>query len=113
MNKKKIISLLLTLICFVFISGCQSKSNKKNVELFIFKPESVKIFEKLAKDYEKLHPDINIEVSAPGDAYAVLKTRIVKGKIPDLIGLGGEQYYVEYAKSGIFEDLTNDPMMKS
>ena len=33
MNKKKIISLLLTLICFVFISGCQSKSNKKNVEL--------------------------------------------------------------------------------
>ena len=113
MNKKNIIILFITVFSVIFISGCKSQTDKKTVELFIFKPESVKIFEKLAKDYEETHPDINVEISAPGDAYAVLKTRIIKGKIPDLIGLGGEQYYVEYAKSGIFEDLTNDSIMDS
>ena len=113
MNKKNIIILFITVFSVIFISGCKSQTDKKTVELFIFKPESLKIFEKLAKDYEETHPDINVEISAPGDAYAVLKTRIIKGKIPDLIGLGGEQYYVEYAKSGIFEDLTNDSIMDS
>ena len=110
---KKTISWVFFLIGIVTLSGCATFDSNQEIELFVFKPESVKIFESIARSFEEEHPDIEVEVSAPSDAYSVLKTRIIKGKTPDIVGLGGEKYYVDYAESGIFEDLTDDPILQS
>ncbi|MDN6900705.1 ABC transporter substrate-binding protein [Oenococcus sicerae] len=111
---KILISILLLLATAVVLFSVFDHHAKKKttIELFEFKPESTATFQTLINQFEKKNPNIHVELSAPGDAYTVLKARIVKGKIPDLIGLGGEQYYVDYAKANIFKNLSNDSMIK-
>lgn len=111
---KILISILLLLAVAVVLFSVFDHHGKKKttIELFEFKPESTATFQTLINQFEKKNPNIHVELSAPGDAYTVLKARIVKGKIPDLIGLGGEQYYVDYAKANIFKNLSNDSMIK-
>ncbi|WP_439425107.1 ABC transporter substrate-binding protein [Oenococcus alcoholitolerans] len=115
-NKKIFIWLIVILVIMLaawsFFSKSESPKRKINIELFEFKPEAGGTFRQLVDRFEKQNPNIHVELSAPGDAYTVLKTRMVKGKAPDLIGLGGEQYYVDYAKSNIFADLSNDSLIK-
>ncbi|MFT8917123.1 MAG: extracellular solute-binding protein [Oenococcus sp.] len=88
------------------------KKKGVSIELFVFKPEATATFQSLINGFEKQNPNIHVELSAPGGAYTVLKTRMVKGRVPDLIGLGGEQYYVDYAKADVFKNLTHDPILK-
>ena len=47
----------------------------------------------------------------PPDAETVLKTRVVKNDIPDIIGMGATDTYSLLAQSGIFMDLTDNPLL--
>lgn len=97
------------------LAGCGSAedSGKATIEVFVFKPESVDIFQELGKKFEDENPDVKVYVNTPGDAYTILKARMVKGNVPDIVGLDAGQTYVDYAKAEIFEDLTESEIMKN
>lgn len=112
--KKSMIVLMSLMLIVPMLTGCvtNGKSQKTNIEIFVFKPEVIATFQKLIEQFEKENPDIHVQLSTPGNAFSVLKARMVKGNEPDIVGLDGEQYYVDYAKAGVFTDVTNSSLMK-
>ncbi|WP_010237153.1 ABC transporter substrate-binding protein [Clostridium arbusti] len=113
---KRICSLFMVFILLSFLlvgCGSERKADKKTtIEFFAFKPEAVNIFKQLGEKFEKENPNIKVYVNTPNDAYSLLKARIVKGDVPDIVGLGAEQYYVDYAKAGVFTDLADSEVIK-
>ncbi len=113
---RRIATLLLSVVlCTASLTGCGpiGKSDKKKaIEVFVFKPESVETFQQLGKKFEDENPDIRVYINSPGDPYTILKARMVKGNIPDIVGLDATQTYVDYAKADIFEDLTNSDLTR-
>lgn len=102
------------LLALGLLAGCGSESDGRTaIEVFVFKPESVEIFQKLGEKFEEENKDLKVYVNSPGDAYAILKARMVKGNVPDIIGLDATQTYVDYAKADVYEDLTDSHLMES
>lgn len=112
--KRVFAAVLVTSLCAITGAGCSGGEDpdKKAIEVFVFKPESVEIFQELGAKFEKENPDIKVYVNSPGDAYAILKARMVKGNPPDIVGLDATQTYVDYAKAEIYEDLTDSNIIK-
>lgn len=112
---KRVFAIIFAItLCAATGMGCSKSkdSEKKSIEVFVFKPESVGIFQKLGAKFEKENQDIKVYVNSPGDAYAILKARMVKGNPPDIVGLDATQTYVDYAKAEIYEDLTGSDIIK-
>lgn len=66
---KKVISLLVTvlMLSMLFTAVSVSQAAKRvNLLLWTGYPEMVPFYEKVAKDYEDLHPDVKIDVAAFG-----------------------------------------------
>ncbi|KRN28858.1 hypothetical protein IV38_GL001065 [Lactobacillus selangorensis] len=76
------------------LAACGSSSAQKDVKITILqgKVESNKQFKQIAKQYEKTHPHVKIEVTSIGggtDYDPVLKTRISSGNAPTIFSLAG------------------------
>lgn len=121
---KKIIAMLLSAILAVgVLSGCggssgaasaagsaAGKGSKSNtaatkLELFSTKTENAEILKTLAAEYTKDNPNVTITVTAQKEAGTVLKTRLTKNEIPDVIAMGGDATYTELESAGVLEDL--------
>ncbi|MCX7951285.1 MAG: extracellular solute-binding protein [Clostridiales bacterium] len=116
---KKAFSTLISLVLITSIfNGC-SKNNvsddaqtptskeKVKIEFFQYKPEAKDTFEKIIQKFEAENPDIDVVQSNPPEASTVLRTRMAKQDIPDIVSVGGDVTYADLAKAGAFEDLTN------
>ncbi|GKU81849.1 ABC transporter substrate-binding protein [Niallia sp. NCCP-28] len=110
--KKTIALLSAGLLSLSIFTGCSkdasSDDGKVKIEFFHYKREAIGSFDELIKKFEKENPNIDIEQKSPPEAETVLKTRIAKRDIPDVIGIGGNSTYKELAKAGVFEDVTKD-----
>ncbi|KRQ86513.1 Multiple sugar-binding protein precursor [Caloramator mitchellensis] len=115
---KKIMSLIITLIFVVSIfNGCTKKNatetssqgtgEKVKIEFFQYKQEAKETFEKLIQKFEQENPDIDVVQSNPPEASTVLRTRMAKRDVPDIVSVGGDVTYADLAKAGAFEDLTD------
>ncbi|MGG1574791.1 ABC transporter substrate-binding protein [Fictibacillus sp. NRS-1165] len=108
---------LMVLVCVIslsvsLLSGCSSKESddgKIHLEFFQNKPESVGTFDKLIAKFEKEHPNIDIEQNNVPDSETVLRTRLVKEDVPDILGIGGNATYGDIAEADVFYDFTKDP----
>ena len=101
---KKIITILVVLLV---ISGCAGKSNKKTLEIFSTKSENIEILEKMIKEFEE-QEDLKVTFTAPADAGTVLKTRLTKNDLPDVIIMGGDATFVELANAKVLKDFSNE-----
>lgn len=75
------------------------------VELFSTKPESVATFDKLIAQFEAENPGIDIEQVQLPEPDTVLKTRLVKNRLPDIIAANGNAQYGELARAGVLHDF--------
>lgn len=95
-----------------FCTGCgklQSvSSEKQEVEVFLTKAEAIETFKNLEKKFEKSNPNIDIIITSPAQAMTVLKTRLVKNDVPDIITMAGELNYADFIDAGILEDLSKE-----
>ncbi|MCH3972293.1 MAG: extracellular solute-binding protein [Oscillospiraceae bacterium] len=91
----------------VITAGCTADSGKVTIELLEYKREAVSIFQKMAADFNKENPDINLVVSSPNDAVTVLKTRLIKNDAPDIIGIGGDSTYSNLLDADMLEDISS------
>lgn len=113
--KKKLVSILL--VCSMAASlliGCGGSSDDAGsgdgatLELFSTKAENVEVMQSLADKFNETHEGYTIEVVAPADAGTVLKTRMAKNDMPDIIAMGGNMEYTEVQSAGMLVDLTGE-----
>ncbi|WP_160723817.1 ABC transporter substrate-binding protein [Bacillus sp. USDA818B3_A] len=114
---KKSISLVATgMIALSVLAGCGSKdeasaNGKVKIEFLQYKTEARATYDELIKKFEKENPKIDVVQSNPPDATTVLKTRVAKRDIPDVMGTGGDISYSDIAKAGAFKEVTNDKLL--
>ncbi|MEC0242139.1 extracellular solute-binding protein [Paenibacillus dokdonensis] len=109
--------LLLACVLLVsMLSGCGSSKEadgKVKLEFFQNKPEAKGSFDNLIAKFNQTHPGIQVSQINPPDAETVLKTRVVKNDIPDVIALGATDTYSILAQSDIFTDLTQSKLLEN
>lgn len=101
---RSVLSLLLVLF-LVFGISAVSLAQEVELEFFQNKREAVETFDKLIEKFEEENPNIKIEQNNVPDAETVLKSRLARNRIPDIMGLGGNFTYGEIADAGILKNF--------
>ncbi|ANS73477.1 ABC transporter substrate-binding protein [Paenibacillus yonginensis] len=91
--------------------GTTSADGKVHIEFFQNKPEAKDSFDKLVAKFNAENPNIEVTQVNPPDAETVLLTRVVKNDEPDIVGMGATDTFSILSQSGIFEDLTGQPLL--
>ena len=87
---------------------------RTEVEFFQFKGEAVTTFDGLIEQFEAENPDIDIVQNNVPNADAVLRTRLVKNDVPELMSLNGNGgTYGDLALAEIFRDFTGDQALEN
>ncbi|WP_409304224.1 ABC transporter substrate-binding protein [Peribacillus sp. SCS-155] len=97
------------------LAGCSSSNEadgKVTLELFSNKSESIQTYKGLIKEFEKKNPDIKIKLEAPPEAETVLKTRLTKNDLPDLMSIAGNATYGELGRAGVLNDFSDSESVK-
>lgn len=115
--KKRLVSMMLVgAMALSMLVGCgggssdsASSSNGGNVtlELFSTKAENMAVMQELANKFNETHEGYTIEVVAPADAGTVLKTRMAKNDMPDILAMGGNNEFTDVQSAGMLEDLSD------
>lgn len=85
-----------------------SKSGKVELELFSTKTENAETLQKMIDGFMKENPNIIITLTSESDASTVLKTRLTKNDIPEIISMGGDSNYTELQSAGVLLDLSKE-----
>lgn len=104
-------SVSILLICMLTACGGSDTSGRVQIEFFQNKPEAKGSFDALIQKFNESQSDITVVQVNPPDAETVLKTRVVKDDIPDIVGMGATDTYSLLAQSGIFMDMTGSPLL--
>lgn len=103
------------LTAVTLLAGCgggESKSSKNEIEVFSTKSENLTILKEFAKEFEKENDGVTVKITAPADAGTVLKTRLTKDDIPDVLAMGGDATFAELQSAGVLEDLSDKSYVK-
>ena len=109
--KKMILLLATSVLSVALLAGCNgsdSKNGEVKVEFFQYKAEAIPTFAKLIDKFEEENPLIKIEQVSPPEAEIVLRTRVMKREVPDIIAIGANNNYRDLAEAGVYRDMTND-----
>ena len=102
-NKKFLAGLFsIVLILSIFVAGCSSDDSsgdggdgdKVVIDIFQFKVEFKDQFEEVAKQYEEINDNVEINITTVGggeDYGAALKSKFASGKEPAIYNVGGPQ----------------------
>lgn len=94
------------------LAGCgNSTAGTVTLDFFQFKAEAADWFTAKAKEFEKTHPNIKINVNNSSDATTDLRTRLVKNREPDVITIDGDINFGMLAEAGVFRDFTDDDIV--
>lgn len=104
--KKKALAAGLILGACMMMWGCGSETNQK-LEVFSTKMENRDILQKFADAYVKEHPGVEIDFQSPPEGGTVLRTKLTKNRVPDVIFMGGDAIYKDLAGSGVLMDLSD------
>jgi raffinose/stachyose/melibiose transport system substrate-binding protein len=117
---KKMTSILtVTVLSTAILAACGGGGNdeggggkgKVKLELFSNKAESINTYKELIKQFESENPNIKIELNAPPEAETVLKTRLTKNDLPDIMSIGGNATYGEIARAGVLRDFSDSDLI--
>ncbi|WP_456276563.1 ABC transporter substrate-binding protein [Bacillus sp. AK128] len=125
--KKNVLGMLTTFLAVsVFLSGCNGStetttedgnsngsesSEVVELELFSTKTENPETYQRLVDKFEEENPTIKVEVVSQPDSTTVLKTRLTKDDLPDIIAIGGNPTFGEIARAGVLKDFSDDPLV--
>lgn len=110
-NFKSRMSILLVLV-MLFAFSAVGMAQEVTLEFFQNKREAVETFDKLIEKFEKENPDIDIEQNHVPEAETVLKSRLAKNNIPDIMGLGGNYTYGQIADAGILKNFNDESYLE-
>lgn len=90
-----------------------SKDGTVTLELFSNKSESINTYKAMIQEFEEENPTIKIKLDAPPEAETVLKTRLTKNDMPDIMSIGGNSTYGELGRAGVLYDFSDAEVLKS
>ncbi|MBM7094823.1 MULTISPECIES: ABC transporter substrate-binding protein [Alteribacter] len=95
------------------LAGCGEDAGDGTVQLEFFsnKTENTGTYQALIEEFEEQHPGIEVNLYAPPDAETVLRTRLVKDDMPDLLAIAGSALYGELVSAGMLQDYEGDPVL--
>lgn len=94
------------------VAGCgTANAGMVTLDFFQYKAEAADWFTAKAREFEKTHPNIKINVNNSSDATTDLRTRLVKNREPDVITINGDINYGMLAEAGVFHDFTDDEIV--
>ena len=113
---RRIVYRALTATCAIALTaglaGCgNSTAGTVTLDFFQFKAEAADWFTAKAKEFEKTHPSIKVNVNNSSDATTDLRTRLVKNREPDVITINGDINFGMLAEAGVFHDFTDDDIV--
>ncbi len=119
MKKKKIACMAIAgMLAMGTLTGCGGSSGSGDapkdgadgteLELFSTKAENKDILQKLVDKFNESHENVSIKITAPADAGTVLKTRMAKNDMPDIVAMGGNNEYTEVESAGMLVDLSGE-----
>lgn len=94
-------------------SGKSADSGVTQLEFFSSKMENVSTMQKLVDKFNTQNTDVQVTLNSPADAGTVLKTRMTKDDLPDIIAYGGDNIYTELTEAGILLDLSDQEVLKT
>ncbi|MBP1040483.1 extracellular solute-binding protein [Vagococcus sp. BWB3-3] len=95
MNKKVWLLICLLSVTAMMAACGKKESDQVEIEFFQTKSEAIPTFRKLIAKFQEEHPDIKVIESYPPDAETVLRTRVFKRQMPEVIGIGGSYLFSE------------------
>ncbi|WP_216322161.1 ABC transporter substrate-binding protein [Deinococcus aestuarii] len=101
-----------TRMTFLALSLLASSARAATEIEFYVGNKGVETWKQLFAAFEKQNPGIKVNLTVPPDFVAVLKTRIVKNKAPDIVAMGGDTNFKGFAEGGVFKDYAADPLVK-
>jgi len=118
-TKKAFTGMMAAALGITLLAGCgatgeksaDGNNDKVTIEFFSSKSENIQTFEGLIEEFEKQNPTIDVELNSPPEAGTVLKTRLTKNDLPDLMAIAGATY-VDMAEAGVLEDFTDSPYLE-
>ncbi len=78
------------------------------LELFSTKTENAAILQTIVDGFMKENENITITLTSEADASTVLKTRLTKNDIPEIVAMGGDAHYTELQSAGVLLDLSGE-----
>ncbi|MDR6225087.1 ABC transporter substrate-binding protein [Desmospora profundinema] len=114
---RKWLAVFLSLSLGVLVlAGCGSNAGKNDdgkvqLELFSNKSENVETYKEMIREFEKQNPDIKIKLTSPPEAETVIKARLTKNDLPDLMAIGGNATYGELARAGVLKDFSEEAVL--
>lgn len=124
MKGKKLTALgLAAMMGMSLLTGCSGGSaetgketkktsdGKTELELFGTKPENKETLQKLVDTYNKSQDKVTVKLTQPADAGTVLKTRMTKNDLPDMVAMGGDFNYAELQSAGVLTDLSGEEFL--
>lgn len=116
MFKKVATGVMTVVLGASILAGCSSdkaEDGKITLELFSNKSENIQTYKGLIKEFEEKNPDIKVKLESPPEAETVLKTRLTKNDLPDLMSIGGNATYGELARAGVLNDFADSDLAQS
>lgn len=112
--------ILISFLLVVALAGCGNKKVRPVVheensdevtelEFFSSKRENVSSLSTLVDKFNVENPDIKVILDTPADAEIIIKTRMNKDDLPDIIAYGGDNIYTELTAAGSLVDLQDEP----
>ncbi|RSX52712.1 ABC transporter substrate-binding protein [Bifidobacterium samirii] len=94
------------------LAGCGADTaGTVTLDFFQYKSEAAAWFTAKAREFEKTHQNIKVNVNNSSDADTDLRTRLVKNREPDVITVNGAITFGLLAEAGVFHDFTDDPIV--
>lgn len=113
-NKKVLAITLVGSMCLGMLAGCGGEKKagttadgKVVLELFSTKTESKETVQGLVDKFNESQDKIEVQLTQPADAGTVLKTRMTKDDLPDIVAMGGDSTYTELQTAGVLVDLSD------
>ena len=106
-------SVAVTAVASLVLAGCATPGGDDRVKLdfFQFKGEALEDFEEIIADFEAENPDIDVVQNQVADADTLIRTLLVKNRVPDVITLNASGNFGRLAQAGVFHDFTGDPLL--
>src|SRR5574344_173313 len=85
----------------------KSSDGKVQLELLSTKPENKETLQKLVDAFNGSQDKVEVQLTQPADAGTVLKTRMPKDDLPEMVAMGGDATYVELQSAGVLADISD------